>query len=131
MPNVSACLFASPHPGNAAFARLFDASVTDYRLFNYILDIVPRMPFEPEYAPLPRRTVLTPANGEAIIRSSILCNHHVACYCALLDYEAVAAAIAPGDACSATGAPCVIGPETGNPTIAKRLLADLAGVVPV
>jgi hypothetical protein len=128
---ASACLFASPHPGNAAFARLFDSSVTYYRLFNYILDIVPRTPLGPDYSPLPRRTVLTPANAEAIIRTSILCNHHVACYCAMLDVENTMAAIGPGDACSATGAPCIIGPEMGNPTIAKRLVTDLAGVIPV
>jgi triacylglycerol lipase len=78
---ASACLFASPHPGDQAFATLFDQTIADYRLFNYILDIVPRVP--PSlggYQPLPRRTVIWPSTAEAVIRFDIGCNHHVICY---------------------------------------------------
>src|SRR6202034_4599795 len=40
---VSACLFASPRTGNQPFVTLFDQTIADYRLFNYMLDIVPRV----------------------------------------------------------------------------------------
>ena len=62
---VSACLFASPHTGNKAFTDLFDQTVNEYRLFNYILDIVPRVPLGPDYVALPRRTVIQPSTAEA------------------------------------------------------------------
>lgn len=53
---VSACLFASPQTGNQAFVTLFDQTIRDYRLFNYILDLVPRVPLGLGYMPLPRKT---------------------------------------------------------------------------
>ena len=93
---VSACLFASPHTGNQAFVELFDKTITDYRLFNYILDVVPRVPLGLGYSPLPRRTVIQPATAEANIRVTIECNHHVICYCAMLDYEGNHAGHNPG-----------------------------------
>jgi triacylglycerol lipase len=77
-PRVSACLFASPHTGNQGFVTLFDQTIADYRLYNYVLDLVPRVPLGLGYMPLPRRTVLQPATAEANIRVSIACNHHVA-----------------------------------------------------
>src|ERR1700759_4914380 len=61
---VSACLFASPRTGNAAWVAAFDAAIKDYALFNYILDIVPKVPFDAlpliQYSTLPRETVLDP-----------------------------------------------------------------------
>lgn len=126
---VSACLFASPRPGDQAFATLFDQSVMDYRLFNYILDIVPRVPPGLGYAPLPRRTVIQPATAEAAIRFNIGCNHHVICYCAMLDYEKVAKMPVPSVEESSKA--CILGPETGTPSIAKEILGFLAGAVPV
>ena len=92
---VSACLFASPQTGNQAFVTLFDQTIGDYRLFNYILDLVPRVPLGLGYMPLPRRTVLQPATAEANIRVNIGCNHHVICYCAMLDYEGTMQATTP------------------------------------
>jgi hypothetical protein len=38
---VSGCFFASPHPGNAVFATLFDQTNNGYQVYNYIFDIVP------------------------------------------------------------------------------------------
>jgi hypothetical protein len=128
---VSACLFASPRTGNQVFVDLFDQTVTDYRLFNYILDIVPRVPLGLGYCPLPRRTAIQPATAEASIRVGIGCNHHVICYCAMLDYEATMQATAPVPAGEEGSAACILGPETGDPSLAKRLVSDLAGVVPV
>jgi hypothetical protein len=128
---VAACLFASPHTGNQGFVTLFDESVADYRLFNYILDIVPRVPLGLGYQPLPRRTVIQPAGAEAVIKLDIGCNHHVICYCAMLDYEGTMAATTPVPAGEEDSAACIIGPETGNPSLAKDLVAALAGAVPV
>jgi pimeloyl-ACP methyl ester carboxylesterase len=128
---VSACLFASPHTGNQAFANFFDMTVIDYRLFNYILDIVPRVPLGLGYAPLPRRTVLQPATAEASIRVGLGCNHHVICYCAMLDYEGTMRATTPVPRGEEDSATCILGPETGTPSVAKTLAANLAGVVAV
>jgi hypothetical protein len=128
---VSACLFASPHTGDQAFVDLFDRTVVDYRLFNYILDIVPRVPLELGYRPLPRRTIIQPANAEASIRVDIGCNHHVICYCAMLDYEGTRRATVPVPAGEEGSATCILGPETGRPSLAKQLVSALAGAVPV
>jgi hypothetical protein len=128
---VSACLFASPHTGNQGFVTVFDQTIADYRLFNYILDLVPRVPLGLGYMPLPRRTVLRPATAEANIRVSIDCNHHVICYCAMLDYEGTMQATTPVPAGEQDSAACILGPETGEPSLAKQLVSDLAGVLPV
>lgn len=128
---VSACLFASPRTGNQGFVDLFDQTISDYRLFNYILDLVPRVPLGLGYVPLPRRTVIQPQTAEASIRVSIDCNHHVICYCAMLDYEGTEQATTPVPAGEESSAACVLGPETGNPSLAKQLVSDLAGLVPV
>jgi triacylglycerol lipase len=128
---VSACLFASPRTGNQDFVELFDRAVSDYRLFNYVLDIVPRVPLGLGYLPLPRRTVIQPTTAEATIRVSIDCNHHVICYCAMLDYEGTMQATTPVPAGEEDSAACILGPETGLPSLAKQLVSDLAGVVPV
>jgi triacylglycerol lipase len=128
---VTACVFASPHTGDQAFVTLFDTTVSDYRLFNYLLDIVPRVPMGLGYEPLPRRSVLQPAGAEAVIRVSIACDHHVVCYCAMLDYEGTTAAMNPVPAGEADSFTCIRGPETGSPSLAKELVSALAGVVPV
>jgi hypothetical protein len=129
---VSGCFFASPHPGNQAFSQFFDKTVTNYRVFNYILDIVPRVPFGPDYAPLPKRTILRPSTAEASIKLEVGCNHHVICYCAMLDYELVQEIITPnpppGEEGSAT---CILGPEVGRPSLAKLLLTGIGDVVQV
>ena len=92
---VSACLFASPNTGNAAWAAGFDAAVTDYALFNYILDIVPKVPFDAppliQYSSLSRARILDPRTAEANIAFDLLSHHHVICYSAMLDYAATAA----------------------------------------
>jgi hypothetical protein len=128
---VSACLFASPRTGDKAFVDLFDRTVTDYRLFNYLLDVVPRVPLGLGYQPLPRRTVIQPATADANIRVDIACNHHVICYCAMLDYEGTRQATTPVPAGEESSAACILGAETGTPSLAKVLASNLAGVVPV
>ena len=128
---VQACLFASPRTGNKAFVQAFDQAVGYYRLFNYLLDVVPRIPFGPEYEPLPRRTVIQPSTAEAAIRMTLACNHHVICYCAMLDYEGTMDVVASPPAGEEGSALCVLGPETGAPSMAKTLATALASFVPV
>ena len=128
---VSGCFFASPHPGNQAFATYFDKIVKNYRVFNYILDIVPRVPFGPDYTHLPKRTILRPATAEASIRLEIGCNHHVICYSAMLDYELAKPFVENPPQGEKDSASCVLGPEVGRPSLAKLLLTGIADVAQV
>ena len=82
---VSAALFASPRPGDAAFAQAFDKRVAHYTLFNYSLDAVPHVPFGLGYSALPQATVITPDAGRSRIRFDLFCGHHAVSYIALLD----------------------------------------------
>jgi triacylglycerol lipase len=96
-PRATACLFASPRTGDAAWAALFDSTVTSYQLYNYILDVVTHVPTL-GYATLPKVTLLQPSAAQAHIRLDVFCNHHVICYCAMIDYAAaMAAPTVPGD----------------------------------
>jgi triacylglycerol lipase len=94
---ASACLFASPRTGDAAWASLFASEVTEYRLVNYLLDIVTHVPAL-GYATLPNATVIQPSTAQAGIRLDIFCNHHVICYCGMIDYaDTTAAPTTPQD----------------------------------
>ncbi|MGA2056345.1 MAG: hypothetical protein ABSG88_13630 [Bradyrhizobium sp.] len=84
-PRASACLFASPRTGDAAWTALFASTVTNYQLYNYILDLVTHVPAL-GYATLTNATVIQPATAQAGIRLDIFCNHHAICYCAMIDY---------------------------------------------
>jgi triacylglycerol lipase len=125
-PRLSACLFASPRTGDAAWAAIYDKTVSDYRLFNYVLDVVPYVPFDlPEagfqYSTLSKATIIQPSTAQADIRLDIGCDHHVYCYCAMLDYEyTVASPLQPED--QQTWA-CVIGPRkmSANAEVARTL----------
>jgi len=85
------CLFASPRPGNAAFAAVVEANLAGrYVVYNYVRDVVPDVP--PSllgYCALQQVTVLTPDTVQAAITADLACNHHVLCYCAMLDYRYV------------------------------------------
>lgn len=118
---VSACLFASPQPGNQDFADFYDQTVANYELYNYRLDAVPQVPPGPDYVALSKETVLQPATVKACIRVDVGCNHHIICYCAMLDFDATPYQhIATIDtACAA----CILGPATTDPTIAKIIAA--------
>jgi triacylglycerol lipase len=123
---VSGCMFASPHPGNAAFGALFDKTVKDYRVINYLLDIVPRVPpREAGYVSLPKATVILPAKAQADIRFEVACNHHVVCYLAMLDYLQTKAAITPVPAGEEGSVACIKGPNNGTETIAKSMIGRI------
>jgi triacylglycerol lipase len=102
---VSACLFASPRTGDQAWASLVATTVRQYRLFNYILDIVTHVP-SIGYATLPNATVIQPATAQAGIRLDIFCNHHVICYGAMIDY----AISPPTTAADANSKACITQP---------------------
>jgi triacylglycerol lipase len=106
---VSACLFASPRTGDQAWANLVATTVRQYRLFNYILDIVTHVP-SIEYATLPNATVIQPATAQAGIRLDIFCNHHVICYCAMIGY----AILPPVIAADAKSKACITPPPMSD-----------------
>jgi triacylglycerol lipase len=83
---VQACLFASPRTGNADFVKAFDARVIAYQLWNYELDVVPRVPRGADYADLPKVCWLGIESIQAKISFSLTCHHHVICYAAMLNY---------------------------------------------
>lgn len=117
---ASACLFASPRTGDAAWTGLFDSQVQSYQLYNYIIDLVPHVP-SLGYATLSKATVLQPDTAQADIRLDLLCNHHVICYCAMIDYERIETAMTPCPAQDANEWACVIGPYSPLPNSAKAL----------
>ena len=127
-PQVSACLFASPRTGDAAWANLYDKTVGDYRLFNYVLDAVPYVPFDvpPEihYSTLSKATIIQPSTAQADIRLDIGCDHHILCYCAMLGYGYTKASLLPPED-QQLWSLCVIGPQemSANAEFA-RILAD-------
>jgi triacylglycerol lipase len=97
---VSACLFASPRPGDATFAKALDGLVKAYELYNYELDIVPRVPRGFDYTDLPRVSWIGIAAAQAHIEFDFLCHHHIECYRAMLDYASD----------DWSGTPCILGP---------------------
>lgn len=95
---VTACLLASPRPGNGDFVHTFDAIVPSYKLLNYELDLVPRVPVGPDYTDLPQAVWIGISAAQARIRFDLMCHHHVLCYCAMLDYTLMDwAGVAPPD----------------------------------
>lgn len=84
---VQAVLFASPRPGNSEFVKAYDARVIDYQLWNFELDIVPRVPRGQDYADLPKVNWIGLQNSQAHIRFDFGCFHHLLCYCAQLNYS--------------------------------------------
>ena len=116
--SVSACFFASPRTGDSPWASLFAANVREYRLFNYILDIVTHVPTL-GYATLSNATVIQPSTAQAGIRLDVLCDHHVICYCAMIDYTDTMAA--PTTAQDASCKSCILPPPSAMSDSAKAL----------
>jgi triacylglycerol lipase len=116
---TSACLFASPRTGDSVWADIFDKNVTQYDFFNYILDLVPHVPTGIGYKTLSKATILQPSAAQAGVKLDLLCDHHLICYCAMLDFiQASAATLTPRDmACHA----CILGPASSVPEAAKAL----------
>ena len=116
---VSACLFASPKTGNAAFVNYFDSNVGTYDVFNYAGDLVTDAPsFDvlklSAYEHLANVTVITDASSESVVCDDKLCAHHVICYVSRLSYSQFLRGIAlqgtTSDDCKC--AACVSGTHT-------------------
>ncbi len=85
---TSACLFASPRTGNPTWTTAYKVRVQTYRLINYVLDVVPYVPFEPPVMPfetLPGAQIIEPETAQAEVRFDIAANHNLISYCAMLD----------------------------------------------
>lgn len=85
---LAVCMFASPHAADRKFVEFYDQKVSDYKVFNYSRDLVPKVPFFFDYAALPRAREFSPDEAQAEIRNNLAGNHHVVCYAAMLDYKA-------------------------------------------
>jgi triacylglycerol lipase len=87
---ASACLFASPRTGDLAWTTAYAAAVANCRLTNYLLDVVPYVPFNAppafQYSTLPGAKILLPSTAQAEVKFDIRCNHNLICYCAMIDY---------------------------------------------
>lgn len=125
---ATACLFASPRTGDAAWAAAYDARVKDYDIFNYILDVVTHVPTGLGYTTLSKATRLEPATADAGIKVDLGCHHHVICYCAMLDYkQTMAGAPTPPPPSKDIDAPekkCILGNATAV-THESRILAQV------
>lgn len=113
--SLSACMFASPHAGDNAFAQFFDLKVgaANYKVYNYSRDIVPKVPFMFDYTPLPQALEFQPADAQAVIQNTLSGNHHAVCYAAMINYSAATwTSVPPIDqACAA----CITGPNPPAP----------------
>jgi triacylglycerol lipase len=97
----SACLFASPRTGDLAWTNGYKARVQTYLLIDYVLDIVPYVPFEPPampYQTLPGARVLQPNAAQAEVRFDISANHNLFSYCAMVDSAEAKRLYSPEDA---------------------------------
>ena len=108
---ASACLFASPRTGDHAWAAAYGADVSTYRLINYVLDVVPYVPFDDppaiQYSTLPGAQILQPSTAQAEIKFDIRCNHNLICYCAMIDYADTKKRASAQDV---EGWRCILGP---------------------
>jgi hypothetical protein len=128
---------AAGRRGTSAAVRVFDGhgsltllhkgagAVTEYRLVNYLLDIVTHVPGL-GYATVPKATVIQPATAQAAIRLDIFCNHHVLCYCAMIDYADAMAA--PTTAQDASCKACIGPPPMSDAAKGLALLINEFGV---
>lgn len=116
---ATACLFASPRTGDAVWTAIFDKNVKQYSLYNYLLDLVPHVPAGIGYATLSQATIIQPSAAQAGIRLDLFCDHHVICYCAMVDFQATGAA--PTTAQDTPSKLCILGDASTVPEAAKAL----------
>jgi hypothetical protein len=84
--HVGGRFFASPRPGNGAFADVFDKTVADYVAYAWALDAVPHAPLGLGYSPLHNLVEIRPSDSQARIAFGLGAGHHLLCYLAELDY---------------------------------------------
>lgn len=105
---VSGCFLASPRPGDETFGALFHSVVKDYKVYNYELDFVPRVPRGFHFCDLPGTITISPDTAEARIKFGLGCNHHCLCYVSMLDFTLHAMF---NDPIYKAEMPCVLGPR--------------------
>jgi pimeloyl-ACP methyl ester carboxylesterase len=93
---VKGLLFASPKPGDAAYAQYVDQTVghDNYTVFDYSRDLVPRLPLTLPGLDFARQLAvewITPATANARIKDGIRCCHHALSYRQMLEYDAATA----------------------------------------
>jgi triacylglycerol lipase len=84
---VAARLFASPRPGDGLFAQYAGALIADCRAYAREFDLVPRVPFGFDYAPI-SSTVMIPLGAGGVrvrLSSGPRGQHHVLSHAAQLD----------------------------------------------
>ena len=110
-PRASACLFASPRTGDLEWTTAYAVVVASYRLTNYLLDVVPYVPFNAppafQYSTLPGALILLPSTAQAEVKFDIRCNHNLICYCAMIDYAGTKKRASAQDA---EAWRCILGP---------------------
>jgi triacylglycerol lipase len=107
-PRAQGCYFASPRPGDANFARAFGARVTSSVVYNYELDVVPRVPRGFGYTDLASVHWIGIQAAKAHIKFDLGCHHHLISYLAMLDYLLLDWAHLP--ACDQGNVACIKGP---------------------
>lgn len=126
-----AFLFASPQPGNGAYGARYAKTAPEHHVINYVLDVVPRVPFGPRYDSLPGPHVLQPSTADAGVRVGLGHNHHVICYAAMIDYARTKAKYDAGLPLSSDRRSnedlwaSVVGPKGSAPGLALGLAAAL------
>lgn len=105
---VKGRFFASPRPGDLAFADTFAAHVPDAVAYARILDEVPKVPYGFGYVPLHCLQIIGPDDAQARIKNALTCQHHIYCYCADLDYSLMDWSTVPAADRDLTA--CILGP---------------------
>jgi triacylglycerol lipase len=84
---VQLCTFASPRPGDAEFATAFAERVLTSVVYNYELDVVPRVPRGLGYTDLSSVHWIGIQEAQAHIKFELTCHHHILSYIAMLNYK--------------------------------------------
>ncbi len=126
---VAACLFASPRTGNDAWVNAVAAAL-QYRctVYNYLLDLVPRLPSRPGYSTVRNAVVLLPKTAEAGVKVEVRSHHHVLCYAAMLSYATFLAHVGALRDVDAEEHACVLGDHSMVPAQAEALQVAVEAV---
>jgi len=110
---LSARMFASPRAGDVTFTRNYDAKVGDYLVYDYALDIVPKVPLFFNYSALPKAVIFAAEDAQAVIKNTLGGNHHAICYAAMINYGTTTWSAVP--AIDQPCAACIVGPNPPPP----------------
>lgn len=84
---VQTIAYASPRPGDAGFVKAFADRVKFSVVYNYELDVVPRVPIGPDYTDLTTVHWIGIESAQAEICFTLACHHHILSYAAMLNYK--------------------------------------------